>query len=486
MNACLLLLLSFLQIEHWDLGDEYYLLMQSNEQNITFSSFRISNPERIVIEVAATLPAPIALPPGATVSSVEIVEQPGKTRFIFKIVPGSSYNILNRKNTLLIGFKGDLFSADENIDTALARIETKRNKVIEKEALTVAVLPEKKEPLSQPKITKATPVQTENSEDALVAELIQEKEAKHKAEEAEKTRLAELEIKRKADEAENKRLAELEAKRKADEAEKIRLAELEVKRKAEETEKARLIALQEAARTADEAEKARLAELEAKRKAGEAEKTRLAELEAKRKAEETEKARLAELEAKRKADEAEKTRLAELEAKRKAEEAEKTRLAELEAKRKADEAAEKSVLASAEDPLAKLKVVKLQKTKKISEDAPLLPVVKAAEKGKLKNLYFRKFKEFSRVTMEVTGEIDYRFREIKGGYVIDIFNLVNIPKHLLNIIDTRAFNCEVKYIYPQKADAIFKIYIKNDEQIAVRKSEEGLYINFDFYKPMME
>ncbi len=115
-------------------------------------------------------------------------------------------------------------------------------------------------------------------------------------------------------------------------------------------------------------------------------------------------------------------------------------------------------------------------------------MVALAAKGKLKNLFFRKFPEFSRVTMEVSGELDYVFREIKGGYVIDVHNFEKIPRHLVHIIDARAFNAEVKYIYPKKVENIFKIYIKADQNIAVRKTEEegGTLIHFDFYVPTLE
>ena len=119
----------------------------------------------------------------------------------------------------------------------------------------------------------------------------------------------------------------------------------------------------------------------------------------------------------------------------------------------------------------------------MSEQLPELPVTKLAKKGKLKNLFFRKFPEFSRVTMELDGEVDYQFREINGGFVIDVHNFAKIPKYLLNIIDTRAFKAEVTYIYPKKVDGVLKIYIKTDPGMAVRKSRDNKYINFDFFKP---
>ena len=122
----------------------------------------------------------------------------------------------------------------------------------------------------------------------------------------------------------------------------------------------------------------------------------------------------------------------------------------------------------------------------LSEKLPELPVTKLEKKGKLKNIFFRKFPEFSRVTMELDGEVDYQFREISGGFVIDVHNFDKIPQYLLNIIDTRAFKAEVAYIYPKKADDILKIYIKTDPGMAVRKSVDGKYVNFDFFRPSIE
>ncbi|MFO7736316.1 MAG: hypothetical protein R6W70_08920 [bacterium] len=115
----------------------------------------------------------------------------------------------------------------------------------------------------------------------------------------------------------------------------------------------------------------------------------------------------------------------------------------------------------------------------------MLPVRKLAKKGQIENIFFRKHPDFSRVTLKTSGSLEYRFRKIKGGYVIDVFNLHKMPAHLVHIIDARAFNAEVKYIYPQKKDDIFKIYIKASDEIAVRKSQDGVFINFDFFVPLL-
>ena len=124
---------------------------------------------------------------------------------------------------------------------------------------------------------------------------------------------------------------------------------------------------------------------------------------------------------------------------------------------------------------------------------PALPTIEDAlaywgkfEWTHCKNLFFRKFPEFSRITMELDGEVDYQFREIKGGFVIDIHNFEKIPQYLLNIIDARAFKAEVSYIYPKKVNGILKIYIKTDPGMAVRKSKDKKFVNFDFFRPTIK
>jgi hypothetical protein len=88
------------------------------------------------------------------------------------------------------------------------------------------------------------------------ARVVEESEAKRKADEAERQRLATL----KADQERQARAAaEAEAKRKADEAERQRLADL----KADQERQARAAAEAEAKRKADEAERQRLAALKA-------------------------------------------------------------------------------------------------------------------------------------------------------------------------------------------------------------------------------
>ncbi len=182
-------------------------------------------------------------------------------------------------------------------------------------------------------------------------------DAKRRAEEAEGQRLAAIEAERmrQAEAAEaNRRAEEAERRRNAAiAAERKRQAEAaDAKRRAEETERQRIAAM--------EAERKRQAEAaDAKRRAEEAERQRLAAMEAERK-------RQAEAaDAKRRAEEAERQRLAAMEAerkrqaeaadaKRRAEESERQRLAAIEAekKRQADADAERKRIADAQAAIA--------------------------------------------------------------------------------------------------------------------------------------
>mgnify|MGYP000045518541 CR=1 FL=1 len=398
-----LALFAFLDVTTYHCDDEFYLLFDSGHSTISFSSFRLNEPERIVIEITGISGAKMPSPsPGATVRRIEKDVSGERVRLVFYIEPGSAYTILHRKNMLLVGFRQELFVEDDTIETMVTKIE-QRIKEIEKQRLLAStpevgtekqtiplpggqsidnkgmVSPNKGTAVSRATVVKGTPV---GGEETLVAMLAKDREKeKIRAEEERKRR-----------EEEERRLAEM--------------------KRAEEERKRR------------EEEERRLGEL----KRAEEEKKRLQEEQS------------------------------------------------------------SGGVASEEERIRSLKVVKVEPVRQISEDAPLLKVVTLAAKGRLKNLYFRKFPEFSRVTMEVTGDLDYVFREIKGGYVIDVHNFEKIPRHLLHIIDTRAFNAEVRYIYPKKVGDIFKIYIKADQNIAVRKSEEeeGTLIHFDFYVPMME
>lgn len=550
MSALVLALLTALKLTSYDLEDEYYLLLDTGGASISFSSFRLSEPERIVLEVTGSAAGAAIPAPGATVGRIDRDDLGERTRLVFHIAPGSAYTILHRKNLLLIGFRRDLFITDETIETTIVAIETrladrraalaaaeaeriaaeeaKRLAAAEAETkrvaaaeeakkVAVAPQPEKKVAAAAPE-KKAAPKPVAQGEDDLIATLAVE-ETREKDRQAQERRRLEAESRARQEAA---RVAALEQKRKEEEAaEKTRVAKAEEERRladakrAEEQRRAdeqmRLAKTAEEKRRA-EAEQRRIAEeqrvAEEKRVAEEqraAEEKRLAALkqaeEEKRLAEErrlAEEKRLAEerrlaaeVEAKRLAEE---ERLAEMkaaEAKRlaAAEEAKKVAIAPQPEKKIAAVTPEKTVTpvpVSEEEKMKSLKVVKLEPTRQITEDAPPLKVVTLVAKGKLKNLFFRKFPEFSRVTMEVSGDLDYAFREIKGGYVIDIHNFEKIPNYLLHIIDARAFNAEVQYLYPKRDGKIFKIYIKSDKNIAVRKSEEEGLIHFDFFVPTME
>ena len=481
-----LIFLFLFSLQTLDDNDNFYVIFESGNENVTFSSYRLNNPERIVFEADGTFNDAEfhALP--KMIKSVEKSESNGTTRFIFFVESGSQYTFFNRKGTIIIAFSSSIFLDDENFDTVVAKFQAKR----EAELLAKA---EKKRKIKEKRIAEE---KRRMEEEKRLAELKKAEEEKRLAEE--EKRIAEL---RKAEEkkrlAEEKRIAKIkkaeEKKRLAEE--KKRIAELkkaeEKKRLAEEKRIAELKKAEEKKRLAEEKRIAELKKAEEKKRL--AEEKRIAELkkteEKKRLAEER---RIAEL---RKAEEkkrlAEEKRIAEL---RKAEEKkrldEEKRLAEL---KKAETEKEKQAAArqlktvkSEDGEIRQLKVTKVEKDPTLAEKLPDLPVVKLTKKGKLKNLFFRKFPEFSRVTMELDGEVDYQFREIVGGFVIDVHNFAKIPQYLLNIIDTRAFKAEVTYILPKKVDDVLKIYIKTNEGMAVRKSMDKKYIHFDFYKPTIE
>ena len=463
-----LIFLFLFSLQTLDDNDNFYVIFESGNENVTFSSYRLNNPERIVFEADGTFNDAEfhALP--KMIKSVEKSESNGTTRFIFFVESGSQYTFFNRKGTIIIAFSSSIFLDDENFDTVVAKFQAKR----EAELLAKA---EKKRKIKEKRIAEE---KRRMEEEKRLAELKKAEEEKRLAEE--EKRIAEL---RKAEEkkrlAEEKRIAKIkkaeEKKRLAEE--KKRIAELkkaeEKKRLAEEKRIAELKKAEEKKRLAEEKRIAELKKTEEKKRL--AEERRIAEL---RKAEE--KKRLAE-----------EKRIAEL---RKAEEKkrldEEKRLAEL---KKAETEKEKQAAArqlktvkSEDGEIRQLKVTKVEKEPTLAEKLPDLPVVKLTKKGKLKNLFFRKFPEFSRVTMELDGEVDYQFREIVGGFVIDVHNFAKIPQYLLNIIDTRAFKAEVTYILPKKVDDVLKIYIKTNEGMAVRKSMDKKYIHFDFYKPTIE
>ena len=441
----LALLFMIFSLQTMEDSGNFYLIFESSSENPTFSSYRLSNPERIVFEASGSFKETDIPDIPAIVRSVEKSESNGMTRFVFFVEPGSQYTFFNRKGTIIIGFSRSVFVDDDNYDTIMAKFTAK------KEAERIA----------------------QAEKDRMIEE-------EHRAEEerriAEEKRIEEL--KKEYDErrlAEERRIAELkQAENEKRAAEEKRIAEL---KKAEEDK--RITAEREAKLV-----NSLMNELIEEERA--AEEKRLAELkkeyEEKRIAEEKRAAELKKAEEERRI--AEEKRLAEL---KKAEEerriAEEKRTAEL---RKADEEKRKKAVRSEDGRILQLKVKKVGPEPSLSEKMPELPVTKLAKKGKLKNIFFRKFPEFSRVTMELDGEVDYQFREISGGFVIDVHNFDKIPQYLLNIIDTRAFKAEVSYIYPKKVDGVLKIYIKTDPGMAVRKSKDGKYINFDFFKPTIE
>ena len=469
-------------------NDNFYVIFKSADENPTFSSYRLSNPERIVFEANGSFDDADFTELPAMVKSVEKNVSGGMTRFVFFVETGAQYTFFNRKGTIIIAFSRSVFLDDDNFDTIMAKFTEHREherlaQAEEEKTVEERLSEEYKHFIDEKRIAELKKAEEEKrlAEEKRIAEL-------KKAEDEKRRIAAEKEV-----ELVNSLMNELE--KEEHDAEEKRIAELnkaeEEKRLAEEKRIAELKKAEEERRLAEEKRIAELKKAEEEKRL--AEEKRIAEL---KKAEEERRL-------------AEEKRMAELQ---KAEEerrlAEEKRMAELqkaeEEKRRAEEkrvaSQQLKAVKSEEGEIKQLKVTNAEKEPTLSEKLPELPVTKLAKKGKLKNIFFRKFPDFSRVTMELDGEVDYQFREIGGGFVIDVNNFDKIPQYLLNmdvllddnlmtllnIIDTRAFKAEVAYIYPKKADNVLKIYIKTDPGMAVRKSKDGKYVNFDFFRPTVE
>ena len=460
-------------------SDNFYVIFESADENPTFSSYRLSNPERIVFEANGSFEDTEISDLPQMVRSVEKNVSGGMTRFVFFVEQGAQYTFFNRKGTIVIAFSRSVFLDDDNFDTIMAKFTAHR------EAQRIAQA-ENERKAEEERIAEE---ERRAAEEKRIEDLKKEYEERRLAEEKRIEELKKAEDEKRV--AEEKRIAEL---KKAEDDKKLaaeREAELVnslMNELAEEERTAELKKAEEEKRLAEEKRIAELKKAEEERRL--AEEKRIAEL---KKAEEerrlAEEKRIAEL---KKAEEerrlAEEKRIAEL--KRAEEEkrvAEEKRIAELKKAEEEKRTAERMKAVRSEDgKILQLKVRTVGPEPTLSEKLPELPVTKLEKKGKLKNIFFRKFPEFSRVTMELDGEVDYQFREISGGFVIDVHNFDKIPQYLLNIIDTRAFKAEVAYIYPKKADDILKIYIKTDPGMAVRKSVDGKYVNFDFFRPSIE
>ncbi|HOB72759.1 MAG TPA: AMIN domain-containing protein, partial [bacterium] len=84
------LLFTLLQVESFNSEKDFYILISSDDQNVTFSSFRLTNPDRIVLEVSGSCSAN-ELNPSLTVKEISILEKDGITRFVFNVAQGSHY-----------------------------------------------------------------------------------------------------------------------------------------------------------------------------------------------------------------------------------------------------------------------------------------------------------------------------------------------------------------------------------------------------------
>ena len=125
MNFLLVFLFIF-SLQTLSDSDNFYLIFESTDENPTFSSYRLNNPERIVFEAGGTFKDTdmTKLPP--MVKSVEKSVSGGMTRFIFFVESGAQYTFFNRKGTIIMGLSRSLFLDDENFDTIIAKFAEKR------------------------------------------------------------------------------------------------------------------------------------------------------------------------------------------------------------------------------------------------------------------------------------------------------------------------------------------------------------------------
>ncbi|MCK5808073.1 hypothetical protein KAH37_03695 [bacterium] len=522
-----------LKNQSYHFSDNYHLfLVADSAKAISFSSYRLTAPDRVIVEIQGEVLTQKLIAPTGPVTKVEVKDGGETLRLIFYIKEHSFYSILNRNNSILISFAAIPLEDENDLTQAIALLNVKKaeqrqqriakkappavendahaeEKMIAQLALSLKQQEEaEKERLRLAKIAKIEAEKEQQRQIALLKKK-QDDERKRQAEiariEAEKEQKRLAEIARIKAEKERLRLAEIARV----EAEKERLRLAEIARIKVEKEKERQIALlkqkQEAERKRRELalkkveeERLRLAALEKARI--EKERLRQEALLRKRQEEERKKQELAlkkaEEERQRKVEQARIKAKAEhdeklaLLKKKKEEEKRNRELALLKKKKEEEERNRKPVrkklLKTADGTTVALKVSSPHSDRSLDGETPMLAVTPVRKAGVLNNLYFRKYPRFSRITMELTGDVDYQLKEIKGGFVINIYNFKVIPKRLLNIIDTRYFNSVITYIYPKKADDVFKIYVKTGKGTAVRQSKEGLMVNFDFYTPTIK
>ena len=125
-------LFTLLQLQTFETADEFFVLIKSDKNNLTFSSYRLNNPERIVLEINGSIPTD-DLETALNVKSVKIYETGNITRFIFKTKRNTQYTVLNRNNALLIGFSSTVFLDSENFEKTLAQIKIKSKTIREKQ-----------------------------------------------------------------------------------------------------------------------------------------------------------------------------------------------------------------------------------------------------------------------------------------------------------------------------------------------------------------
>ncbi|MBR4489418.1 AMIN domain-containing protein, partial [bacterium] len=124
--ALFLVFFFLFSLETLEENDNFYVVFESAEENPTFSSYRLSNPERIVFEANGSFEDSdfSNLPP--IVKSVEKNFSGGMTRFVFFVESGAQYTFFNRKGTIIIAFSRSVFLDDDNFDTIIAKFTARR------------------------------------------------------------------------------------------------------------------------------------------------------------------------------------------------------------------------------------------------------------------------------------------------------------------------------------------------------------------------
>jgi len=218
-------------------SDNYHLFLVSNSAKpISFSSYRLTSPDRVVVEIQGEILTQKLQNPSGPVTKIEVKDGGETLRLIFHIKAHSFYSILNRNNSVLLSFATIPLEDENDLTQAIATLDAKDT--------------ERKQLIAIKTKTTTTP-DDNHAEEKMIAQLAL---ALKQQETAEKERKQQAEITRIKAEKERKQQAEIA--RIAAEKEKHRqLALLKQKQEKERKQQA------EIARLAAEKEKIRLAEI---------------------------------------------------------------------------------------------------------------------------------------------------------------------------------------------------------------------------------